>query len=260
MLKRGALSAGFALVLLVFPSVAGADAIEGDELFTYDSNAPGADPHGPFICGETNSFTLPKFDDTVKVFAFGQWRQRELVAVTVNVIGAARDGYILLDSEDPGEANAVLLTIGARLRVTSDTEPAPLVVITFPHDSNSGTMQPDSDGGADFTGSDSIAAVADGDTDANHATIDVAGDPGKQAPWVGAGEYVTWNFDANSHLFAEIRPAVEPEGLLQSPTYHLVAEVRYHWQVMPEPLTGVVVGIGGVAMLLRRRRRRTAHC
>ena len=68
-----------------FPASHGIAApINGSEAHVYDSQLPGADPAGPFITGEPNSFQLPKFDDTVKVFAFGEWHERKLVAVTVN--------------------------------------------------------------------------------------------------------------------------------------------------------------------------------
>ena len=245
-----------ALAALLVPVSHGiATPIDGSEVYVYDSRLPGADPAGPFITGQPSSFQLPKFDDAVKIFAFGEWHERKLVAVTVNVTAFIQDGYVYLDNEDAAPAEVLDVVIGVQVRVTSDTPDAPLVVVTFPKDQTSGTMAGDDDATPDFVGADSIGVIADGDADANSATIDVANDPIKIAPWVGAGEFVTWNFDANSRMFAEIRPSVAPVTVLQSPLSHMVAEVHYHWQVAPEPASALMLGIGSAACVLRRRRR-----
>jgi len=261
MLKRGV----FVVIcggILLLASPAGADVMDGNDVYTYDSNAPGADPHGPFICGDPdpNTFFLPKFDDTVLVFAFGEWRPKELTVITVNVTATAYDGYQVMDNEDDSETNALSLDIGAKLRVRSQTPAAPLVVIAFPHDSNSGIVaadnEADSNAGPDYRGTDYIGAFVDGKSDANHATIDVADQSDKKKPWVGAGEYVTWNFDANAHMFHDFHPSLIPHSLVQSPTCHFTADVIYQWVVSPEPMTVGLLGVGGAALLARRRRRR----
>ena len=232
------------------------DPNDNPEVHTYDSTIDA--PLGPHACGVSGSFTLPQFDDTILIPVPGFGMQpRELVSVYVSVTASIIDGYNAWENEDNIDANA-MVQIGARLRVQSVTPSAPLVVVTFPVDSNTGTLKADSDGDPpDYSGDDTIAAIADGDSDANDATIDVSGpeNAAKRAEWSGTGD-IAWNFDPNSHFSADIRPAVQPDNLFESPKVHFTAEVRYLWQVAPEPATLAMLAMGSAGLLVRRTRRR----
>ena len=209
----------------------------------YDSRDAGANPQGPFTINDTGSFGLPKFDT--------QSGTRILTAVTMVIEAFAHSGTHVLDNENPTEDGNASITVGASIYVDSQVAGAPLVVVTLPTDSNSGliTADDDPDFFGDFAGLDSIKADAAGATDSNSNTLDT-----NLGEYIGAGN-ITWNFDSNTILTYEtdVAPFFANSTAV---TFDFTAQVIYNWQLLPEPVTGVILGTGAMAMILRRRKRK----
>jgi len=261
----------FALALSWFglPGLTDAAPVDNPEVFTYDSNSGTPDPYGnplgPF--GSTpGSFQLPKFDDEVEIphpDDPGFLTTRNLTLVVISVTASVYDGWFGVDNEGLNGANVLELTMEAQLTVASDTPDAPLVVVTFPRATASGTITGDTDGIYDYVGTDSMNIYANGESDSNSATLDFGGDDTLDPnDWSGVGEFITWEFDGDTFFKGVYEPSIDPASGHVPPNYQFEATVQYFWEVgsIPEPVTATLLGVGTAWLLVRKRRRRPSGC
>ncbi|MDX1962667.1 MAG: PEP-CTERM sorting domain-containing protein [Pirellulales bacterium] len=196
----------------------------------------GPQPIGPNNAGSAGSFFLPQFDPSLGT----------LTKVILMVNGFSDGGQNILDSESDFSGNASV-SIGTNITVTG---PATLTVLTTPVDTNSGPIGPDDEMVfPDFAGPDSIGVFGNLSTDSDMSMITSG-----MGPYIGLGN-VTFNY--SSVVNNSSSSTVSPSFTFNTPTiYSFDAKVTYEYDVIPEPSTFILAGLGAVGLVgygLRRR-------
>lgn len=243
--------------------------IQGEimESITVTTNAQGFQ----LEAGDGGNFQLPKFDPSdPRINNPYPTRTPQLVVVIINVTGRSFNGLNAVDNESKRHTGWGNVSIGTDITVRALTNNVPAVVLVFPQDSNSGFLDyddPAEDGGSqptivfgglelngDYLGPDALSTGQGTSSDANTLTLDTA--QNDLSEFVGPGT-LDWSFLSKLATGGswDVNPAM---ATTDPPDFDFTAEVRYLYFVEPEPGTLGLLGISGVAMLLRRRRRRTA--
>jgi hypothetical protein len=178
---------------------------------------------------------LQKFDPTLGVL--------EKVTLTLNA--SAYAGTISWDNEAT-IASDVDLGIGAELTATSM---ANLVVVALPLQEGSASVAADNDGAADFIGTDAFAVTGGSGSDSD---FDETILPADLLAFTGPGTFqVEISSQANTYLasnggFGPIDPV---PGMTDGSVM-----VTYEYST-PEPTTMVLLAVGGMGVLARKRRK-----
>jgi len=192
---------------------------------------------GTYAAGAGGVFQMPSFDTNLGT----------LTKVELDVTGYSDGGSNSLQnlSQNPGDAS---VTIGTDITVSG---PAALTVLTLPQSSNSGPVTPFVGPILDFSGTDSIQVFGTPANDSDSNTILV----GLGAyETVGPG-FINFNYSsaANTTSSASVAPTVSQTT---APVFGFDVTVTYYYNVIPEPSTFVLGGLGLLGMVVVARRRK----
>jgi len=182
--------------------------------------------------GNNTTIYLDKFDPTLGT----------LVSVTLTLDADASAGSITWDNE-AANPSTVILGIGATVTATA---PSSLTLVAVPLQQGSGSVAADSDGDADFIGGDAFSVTggtgSDSDTDSPASPF---------TGYVGTGEQFAVDITTLVKTYLETNGGYGPLDYDIGQTSGTVTVV---YEYIPEPMTMGVLGLGGLGLLLRRRR------
>jgi len=212
------------LALVVVAPAASADTI---------SNSAAFGPTGVAFSGLTRD--LQKFDPTLGT----------LEKVTLTLSASAYAGSIAWDNE-ASITSDVDLGIGAELTAASM---ANLVLVVIPMQEGSANVDADNDGTADFLGTDAFAVTGGSGSDSD---FDETILPADLLAFTGPGTFqVEISSQVNTYL--STNGGYGPIDPIPGMTDGSVM-VTYEYNV-PEPTTMVLLAVGGMGVLARRRRK-----
>lgn len=199
-----------------------------------------------FMAGAAGTFSLPKFDD--------KGGTRVLQQVTLQITTYFFGGRNALDSESQFAGLATVM-IGSNLMVNA---PLSLSVITtqptqiagnLPITADDETGEPDFlDNGPD----DDCVSIAGQDFIDTRSSL-LSDPPDDLSDYVGDGKvWIGFYSAVNSIASATVAPSW---ARVEAPEFYFDAEITYAY--IPEPATLGLLGMGGLVLLLRRRRKQT---
>ena len=167
-----------------------------------------------------------------------------LTKVILKIEADTSGGTIQWDNEAENPST-VTLGIGGELTVTG---PDALVVVTIPLQLNSGSVSADEvgDGGGDYAGPDAFAVSSASGSDTDEEFLTTGFDSYKGTGTFNVSvESLAETFLSTSGGFGPINP--DP-GIANG-------TVTVIYEYIPEPGTMAMLAVGGIGMLLRRRRK-----
>ncbi len=191
-------------------------------------------PFGPTTVGVNGAVNLPQFNPALGT----------LTKVTLTLDANTNAGTLEWDNEGSG-SGTVTLGIGTTLVATA---PAALTATAVPVQVNAATVSADIDGAPDFTGSDAAAVTGGVGSDTDMAML-LAG----LAPYIGLGNIPV---SLTSTLFTS---TITEGGNLFGPSqvvnglYDGLVTIEYEYNLIPEPTSAALLGLGGLLALRRRR-------
>ena len=184
--------------------------------------------------GDNTSVTLDQFDTSLGT----------LTKVILKIEADTSGGSIQWDNE-AGNPSTVTLGIGGELTATG---PDALVVIAVPLQLDSGSVSADeaADGAGDFSGPDAFAVTTASGNDTDEDSLTSGFDSYKGTGTFNVSiESVAETYLSTSGGFGPINPQT---GIANG-------TVTVTYEYIPEPGTMAMLALGGISVLLRRRRK-----
>jgi hypothetical protein len=191
-----------------------------------------------YSAGSSGTFELTQFNPS----------QGTLESVLVEITGNSIGGWNKWDNES-SNTGELEINLGAEITVTG---PGTLTVISFPKEEKTQALSADSDGSADFAGTDFVGIDQPNTTDVK------SGSPDNFASYIGTGS-VSYNFESVASTGVDMLGGLGfldffPDGIDQkNAMFNFSAVVTYTYTVIPEPATGLIL-VAGAGMLMIRRR------
>ncbi len=173
---------------------------------------------------------LPQFDPSMGT----------LVKVTLTLDVTTTGGTIVHDNE-AGSPSDVTLGVGATVEAFA---PSALTVVAVPLQTDTGSVEADSDAAADFVGDDSFAIATTSGSDDDTAML-----LNTFAPYVGTGTFDTV-IKNTIETFLSTSGGFGPNDANPG-TFDGTVTVTYEY--IPEPASLALLGLGGLCLIRRRR-------
>jgi len=191
---------------------------------------------------------VPDAGTTVSLSQFDEATFGTLLSITLTLDATASAGSITWDNESDQETD-VDLGIGGEVTAAA---PSALTLVATPFQTGSATdVAADEVGESpdpDFAGPDSFSVTGGTGTDSDTDTLTNSADFG---PYKGTG---TFDVDISSIVKTMVLTS-GGSGDTQSTAGKTEGKVTVTYEYVPEPATLALLGLGGVATLIRRRRR-----
>ena len=215
------------LIAVLLVSVFGLASTASAYVISYDTN------FGPTAVGSpTTTLYLSQFDPALGT----------LNSVTLTLDATASAGSIAWDNE-ADQPSTVTLGIGAEVTAIA---PDALALVAVPLQTDSGSVDADNDGDADFIGTDAFSVTGGTGNDSDSAALP----PGDLTPYIGTGDIavsvvgLAETYLSTSGGFGPIDPT--PGDFSGTVT------VEYNY--IPEPATLSILTLAGLALIRRRRK------
>ncbi|MCE5325077.1 MAG: choice-of-anchor E domain-containing protein [Planctomycetaceae bacterium] len=170
-----------------------------------------------------------------------------LTKVTLQLNANTNAGSIAWDNEG-GVASSVTLQIGATVKASA---PLNLIAVTaVPVQSGSGSVSADNDASPDYIGDDAFGVTGGTGSDSNSAFT-----TSSLSTFIATFAGETFNATLESSIKTTLSTdggygPINPSPGLTDGT----VKVTYEYTPIPEPVTMSLLGLGGLGMLLKRRR------
>jgi len=191
---------------------------------------------------------VPDAGTTVSLSQFDEATFGTLLSVTLTLDAEASAGSITWDNES-ALLTDVDLGIGGEVTATA---PSALTLVTLPMQEGSGTGIAADEAGEspdpDFAGPDSFSVTGGTGTDSKFDTLTP---PADLTPYKGTG---TFDVLIKSGLETDVHTS-GGNGEIQYSNGKTSGTVTVTYEYLPEPATLALLGIGGLGMLIRRRRK-----
>jgi hypothetical protein len=197
--------------------------------------------------GDPGTFTLSQFNSALGT----------LTGVSLQVTGNSIGGFNSLDNESATRSGTATLTIGSDVTVSSTVDT--LLVLVNPTQTAAGSVARDSDGAADFTGTDAVTVIGTSSTDTQSSS------PVSFLPYIGTGS-ILYSFSSSANTAVALTAGTLSFSSLafdsDNPSFNFTATVTYNYEPnldppppqVPEPGTlgmAVTLGVLGLSRLRR---------